>query len=54
MDKNSSIFIAGHKGLVGSAVLKCLKTNGHSKLITIEKKKIRFKKIYKCKKIFQK
>ena len=29
MDKNSKIFIAGHKGMVGSAVMKNLRKNGY-------------------------
>ncbi len=40
MDKNSSIFLAGHKGLVGSAVLRKLKKEGFKKIITLDKKKI--------------
>ena len=38
MNKNDHIFIAGHKGLVGSSVLKLLKEKGFKNLITIEKK----------------
>ena len=34
MNKNSKIFIAGHKGLVGSAVLDHFKSKGFSNLIT--------------------
>ena len=33
MDKKSKIFIAGHKGLVGSAILKKLSEKGYSNLI---------------------
>ena len=40
MNKNDHIFIAGHKGLVGSSVLKLLKEKGFKNLITIEKKKL--------------
>lgn len=32
--KTSSIFIAGHNGMVGSAILRILKSNGYSNLIT--------------------
>ena len=39
--KNDKIFIAGHKGLVGSAILRKLKNHGYKNLITIEKKKFR-------------
>ena len=34
MDKNESIFIAGHRGLVGSAILRRLKEEGFSRLLT--------------------
>ncbi len=34
MDKDDSIFIAGHRGLVGSAVLRKLKEEGFSRLLT--------------------
>ena len=30
MDKNSKIYIAGHRGLVGSAILKNLKSKGYT------------------------
>jgi GDP-L-fucose synthase len=33
MDKNSKIYIAGHKGLVGSAITKCLIRKGYSNLV---------------------
>ena len=34
MNKNDKIFIAGHRGLVGSAILKNLKQRGFSNFIT--------------------
>ena len=37
---NSKIFIAGHKGLVGSAILSKLKSRGFKNLITIDKKNL--------------
>jgi GDP-L-fucose synthase len=33
MDKNSSIYVAGHSGLVGSSVVKQLKKSGYSNLL---------------------
>ncbi len=33
MQKTSRIFIAGHKGLVGSAIVRCLRTEGYENLI---------------------
>tara|TARA_B100001939_G_C16835688_1_gene570748 strand:+ start:59 stop:1003 length:945 start_codon:yes stop_codon:yes gene_type:complete len=38
--KSDNIFIAGHKGLVGSAVYKLLKRKGFKNIITIDKNKI--------------
>ena len=35
------IFLAGHKGLVGSAILRKLKKKGYKKIITEDKKKIK-------------
>ena len=40
LKKKHNIFVAGHKGLVGSAVVKLLKDNGYKKLITIDRKKL--------------
>ncbi len=37
---NSKIFVAGHKGLVGSAIIRCLKKKGYKKIITIDKSRI--------------
>ena len=34
------IFLAGHKGLVGSAILRSLKNQGYKKIITADKKKL--------------
>jgi GDP-L-fucose synthase len=33
MDKNAPIFIAGHRGLVGAALVRALKAEGHENLI---------------------
>ena len=41
---HSKIFIAGHKGMLGSSIFRRLKKKGYKNLITIEKKKLRFKK----------
>jgi len=38
--KNSRIFIAGHNGLIGSAVLRLLKKNGYKKIFTESRKKL--------------
>ena len=40
MNKNSKIFIAGHKGMVGNAILKLLKKKGYSNIITKNKSEL--------------
>ena len=40
MKKNDRIYVAGHKGLVGSAVLRKLKLLNYSNIITAEKKNL--------------
>ena len=40
INKKSKIFIAGHNGMVGSAIKKKLSEKGYKKIITIEKKKL--------------
>ena len=34
MEKHSKIYIAGHRGLVGSAILNNLKAKGYSQFVT--------------------
>ena len=37
INKNSKIFVAGHNGLVGSAILRKLKLEGYRNIININK-----------------
>ena len=37
---NSKIYVAGHNGMLGSAIIRELKKKGYRKLITIDKKKL--------------
>ena len=53
MKKSDNIFIAGHKGLVGSAVFKLLKYKGYKNLITINRKKIDLKDSHKLDNFFK-
>ena len=54
---HSKIFIAGHRGMLGSSILRILKKKGYKNLITVEKKKLDLrnqasvKKFFKIKKI---
>ena len=40
MEKNSKIFIAGHRGLVGSAIARKLKEEGYTNLILRSKSEL--------------
>ena len=40
MDSNSKVFVAGHKGLVGSAIVRNLKSKGFENIITVDKEQL--------------
>ena len=40
MDSNSKIFVAGHKGLVGSAIVRNLKKKGFTNILTADRNQI--------------
>ena len=40
MKKSDNIFIAGHKGLVGSSIFRLLKKKGYKNLIVVNRKKL--------------
>lgn len=52
--KNSKIFLAGHKGMVGSAILKKLKNNGYRNIILKTKKQLDLKNQNKVLNFFKK
>ena len=52
--KNSKIFVAGHNGLVGSAVLRKLVLSGYKKILTISKKKLDLRNQSQVEKFFKK
>jgi GDP-L-fucose synthase len=54
MNKNSRIFIAGHKGLVGSAVFRLFKGKGYKNLIIASKKELDLKDSQKVEYFFKK
>lgn len=54
LKKNCSIFLAGHKGLVGSATLKELKKKGFSNILTVDRKKLDLQNFTKVEKYFEK
>ena len=40
IDHKSTIYVAGHKGLVGSAIVRKLKKIGFKKVLTVTKSKL--------------
>jgi GDP-L-fucose synthase len=40
MKKNSKIFVAGHRGLVGSAIVRNLQKNGYNNIIVVNKSEV--------------
>ena len=42
--KNDKIFLAGHRGFVGSAIYQKLKIEGFKKIVTVDKKILNFSK----------
>ena len=42
VSKSDKIVIFGHKGLIGSAIVKELKRRNYKRIITIDKKKTKF------------
>ena len=53
MKKTDSIFIAGHNGLVGSAILNLLVKNGYKKIIKVDRKKLDLQDFKKVKSYFK-
>ena len=51
---NSKVFIAGHNGMLGSAILRELKKKGYKKLIIIDKKKLDLRNQNAVRKFFKK
>lgn len=54
LNKNSKIFLAGHRGLVGSSTLLELKKSGFKNIITVDRKKLNLQDYYKVEKYFKK
>ena len=40
MDKNAKIYVAGHNGMVGSAIIRALKREGYCNIITRSHKEL--------------
>ncbi len=53
INKNSKIFLAGHNGMLGSAILRTLKKKGYKKIITVDKKRLDLRNQDSVKKFFK-
>jgi GDP-L-fucose synthase len=40
MIKSSKVYVAGHRGMVGSAIVRCLEKNGHSNIVSASSKEL--------------
>ena len=40
MDKTATVFVAGHRGLVGSALVRALRVSGHAGLLTVTRDRL--------------
>lgn len=54
MDKNAKIYVAGHKGLVGSAIVRELRKNGYTNLLTKMREKLDLTKQREVENFFEK
>ena len=54
INKKNKIFVTGHKGLVGSAVIRRLKYFGYKKILTIDKRKLDLRNQQKVSNFFKK
>ena len=52
INNQTRIFIAGHKGMLGSSILRILRKKGYKNLITVEKKKLDLRNQLLVKKFF--
>ena len=53
MQKDDTIFVAGHKGLVGSAIVRRLKEDGYTKIITKDRSECDLTKSDDVRKLFE-
>ena len=54
MQKNSKIFVCGHNGMVGSAILENLENNGYENIITASKSELNLVNQYEVEDFFSK
>lgn len=54
MNKNSLIYVPGNRGLVGSAIIRCLKKEGYKNILTATRKELNLTDIKKTELFFKK
>lgn len=54
MEKNSKIYVAGHSGMVGSSIVRCLKSQGYNNIITRTHKELNLIRQDEVEKFFSK
>ncbi|HHW48208.1 MAG TPA: GDP-L-fucose synthase [Clostridiaceae bacterium] len=53
MEKNSRIYVAGHTGMVGSAIVRCLRRNGYENIIQRTHQELDLTNQAECEKFFE-
>ena len=43
IDTNDSLYVAGHRGMVGSSIIRSLRKRGYTNIITCDKKNLNLK-----------
>ena len=54
ISKNNKVYIAGHNGMVGSAVFRCLKKKKYKNIITANRKELNLTDFHKVNKFLKK
>lgn len=53
MEKNAKIYVAGHRGMVGSAIVRCLMAQGYTNIITRTSKELDLRRQEQVEKFFE-
>ena len=53
MEKDAKIYVAGHRGMVGSAIVRCLNANGYNNIVTRTSKELDLRRQDQVEKFFE-
>lgn len=53
MEKEAKIYVAGHRGMVGSAIVRCLKSQGYNNIVTRTSKELDLRRQEQVEKFFE-